>query len=95
MVVKAESVSRSQRNGAIGLTQEEQISVFDDERFRDIAVDGMNFRDEIRVFFVSNGVARSSERVPVFSQDSGEEINALLQMPALQILRRKSAAAKI
>jgi hypothetical protein len=33
--------------------------------------------------------------VPGFSHDSGEEINALLQMPALQILRRKLAAAKI
>ena len=34
---------------------------------------------------------RSSECVPGFSHDSGEELNALLQMLALQILGRKSA----
>src|SRR5207248_10877655 len=32
VVVKAESVARSQWNGAIGLTQEEQISVLDEDR---------------------------------------------------------------
>jgi hypothetical protein len=73
VVVEAESVSWGQRNGAIRLTQEEQVSVFDDERFSDVAVDGMNLWDEIRVFFASNGVARSSEYVPVFSHDSGED----------------------
>ena len=94
MVIKAESVSGSQRNGAIGLAQEEQISVFDDERFRDIAVDGMNLWDEIRVFFVSNGVARAASVCPCLVMIP-VKINAWLQMPALQILRRKSATAKI
>jgi hypothetical protein len=80
-------VSRSQRNGAIGLTQEEQISVLDDERLSDVAFDGMDLRHKIRVFFATGGVARSGERGPLFSHDSGEEINASLQMLALQILR--------
>src|SRR5207244_5276090 len=91
VVVEPESVSRSQWNGAIGLTQEEQIPVFDDNRFRDVAVDGMNLWDKIRVFFSNGGVDRSSECVPAFSHDSGEEINALLQILALQILGGKAA----
>ena len=95
MVIKAESVSRSQRNGAIGLTQEEQISVLDDERFRDVAVDGMNLWDEIRVFFSDNRVARRRERLALFSHDSSEKINAALQILALQILRRKSGSLKL
>src|SRR5438876_11705412 len=37
VVVETESVSRGQRNGAIGLTQEEQISVLDDEGLSDVA----------------------------------------------------------
>jgi hypothetical protein len=72
-------VSRSQGKGAIGLTQEEQIPVFDDNRFRDVAVDRMNLWDEIRICFSNGGVDRSSECVPGFSHDSDEEINALLQ----------------
>ena len=91
VVVKAESVSRSQGQGAIGLAQEEQIPVFYDNRFRDVAVDGMNFRDEIRICFSNGGVDRSSECVPGFSHDLREEINALLQMPAWQNFRSKSA----
>src|SRR5207248_4378387 len=77
VVVKAESVSRSQRNGAIGLTQEEQISVFDDKCFSDAAFDGMNLGDEIRGFFSSNR-ARRRKRVALFSHDSRKEINAFV-----------------
>src|SRR4026209_2199087 len=91
VVVKAESVPRSQGQGAIGLTQEEQIPVFDDNRFRDVAVDGMNLWDEIRVFFSNNRLARHRQRLALFRHDSSEELNALLQMPALQIWRRKLA----
>jgi hypothetical protein len=46
----------------------------------------MNLWDEIRICFPNGGVDRSSECVPGFSHDSGEEINALLQILALQIL---------
>ena len=91
VVVQAESVSRGQRNGAIGLTQEKQISVLDDERFGDVAFNGMNLWDEIRIFLSSNGVARSGEDLPMFSHDSGEEINILLEMRALQICAKKRA----
>src|SRR5204862_8092853 len=94
-VVKAEYVSRSKGEGDIGLTQEEHIPVFDDNRFRDVAVDGMNLWDEIRIGFSNGGADRSRECLPGFSHDSSEELNALLQMLALQILRRKLAAAKI
>jgi len=90
VVVQAESVSRGQRNGAIGLTQEEQISVLDDDRFRDVAVDGMNLWDEIRVCFSNNRIARRRERGALFSHDSSEKIDAALQILALQILRRKA-----
>ena len=83
-------MSRSQGKGAIGLTQEEQISVFDDNRFRDVAVDGMNLWDEIRIRFSNGGVDHSSECVPGFSHVSGEEINALLQILALQSLGWKT-----
>jgi hypothetical protein len=47
-----------------GSLRQEQISVLEDKCFGDAASDGMNLWDEIRVFFASNGVARSSEHGP-------------------------------
>ena len=85
-------MSRSQRNGAIGLTQEEQISILDDKRFGDAAFNGMNLWNEIRIFVSDDGVARNGECLPVFSHDSREEINALFANVTLQILGRKSGA---
>src|SRR5207247_7937729 len=69
VVVEAESVSRSQRNGAIGFTQEKQISILDDKCFSDAAFDGMNLGDELRASFSSNGVTSSGGHVDVARQN--------------------------
>jgi len=51
----------------------------------------MNLWDEIGICFSNGGLDRSSECVPGFSHDSGEELNAFLQILALQILGGKAA----